>query len=233
MKASNIWHNADIAFHNHLFSFYIQNWMSVVLNIPEKSEFGHFFIRDYLLMVLYNLQKQPDISVHSECWCSERLTHLPKVPQLGHSGTEGNYSLWLRPAPLAQSFQAQQTLPDGSSLGIRMPPAAPGWEGCKATRSFLIQPPHLPSGNESSGLWKAFLDIRCYYSSCLPQGKCIRCGSLQRVREDWKGARAEDSYPKPWRWDQDGITIPYSCASASLTKDLIRDCALWECWAIN
>lgn len=111
-----------------------------------------------------------------------------------------------------------------------MLPAAPGWDDCQATRSFLIQPPHLPSGNESSGLWKAFRDLLRYSGSCLPQGKCMRCSSLWRAREDRKRARAEVSCSQPWWgscWDQDGNTIPCSCASASLTGELMGDCALW------
>lgn len=77
------------------------------------------------------------------------------------------------------------------SWGILNTARAPGWDDHEATKRLLIQPRHLPTGNEPSGFWKPFLNILCYYGSCLPQGKCMRHG------EDWGKTGSEPELRSP------------------------------------
>lgn len=212
-------------------------WNVGDLNIPEKSEFGHILIRDYFIYVSCIILKNNLIYLYSsQYWGSGGWLICPKPQswdkaELNETTTSGSTQVPSHKTSMPFFSRLARWL----SGGILNAARAPGWDDHEATKRFLIQPRHLPTGNEPSGFWKPFLNILCYYDSCLPQGKCLRRsedqGERQEMSQSW-GLLLPTVGWEAW-WNEDGNRTPYPCASASLEEDLMGDCAMWVSWAIT
>lgn len=156
-------------------------------------------------MVLCNPQEQPDIFVQ------RRVLESREADSSAQSPTAGTWQHWRKLQLQAQCRPLCTKLPCFGDMPGGLLRESPHCQKLLAERT--TKPPHvssLPSGNEPRGLWKAFLDP-LFQGSCLPQGKCVRRGSLSRAREDRKRIRAEVCCSQPWCgswWDQDGNAIP-------------------------
>lgn len=163
-------------------------WNVGDLNISEKSEFGHILTRDYFIYGSCVILKNNLIYLYSsQYWGSGDWLICPK------GKTERNETTT---SGLTQAPSHKISMPSFSrharwlSWGILNAARAPGRDDHEATKRFLIQPRHLPTGNEPSGFWKPFLDILCYYGSCL-QGKCMRRG------KEWEKTGSEPELRSP------------------------------------
>lgn len=133
--------------------------MLVILNIPEKSELGHFLIQDYFIYGSYIILKNNLTSLYSsQSWGSGGGLICPKPQSWAKAELKETTTSGSAQVPLHRASKPSADMPDGSPQGIPMLPEAPGWDDYEATRKFLTQPLHLPTGNEPSGLWKPFPD---------------------------------------------------------------------------
>lgn len=190
MRASNIWYNIiRVIFTTLLYS----KWNVGDLNIPEKSEFGHILIQDYFIYGSCIIFKNNLIYLYSsQYWGSGGWLICPKPQSWDKAELNENTISGSAQVPSHKtSMPSFSRLARWLSWGILNTARTPGWDDHEATKRLLIQPRHLPTGNEPSGFWKPFLNILCYYGSCLPQGKCMRHG------EDWGKTGSEPELRSP------------------------------------